>query len=66
MDYKQIKYILENNDYKEVIKAIFSFESGLEKESNIDELSKVFLDSKMPNFLDEELHFKTLELLKDE
>lgn len=66
MNWEQIKNILENNEYKEVIRAIFSFESGLTKESEIDELVTIYMDSKMPNFLDEELYFKAIEIERNE
>lgn len=62
MNWKEIKAVLDENEYREVIRAIFSFESGLNEVSKIDELIEIYLNTNMPNFLDQELYFKTIEL----
>lgn len=64
MNWKEIKTVLEENEFRTVIKAIFSFETGLTEEKELDELVEYFCDVDMPNFLDIDLSDKANELLE--
>lgn len=60
MDYQTIKAILEKQDYNEVVKAIFSFETGIENEHMLNHLLALYFE-KMDNFLDEELQLEAMK-----
>ncbi|WP_210141138.1 hypothetical protein [Staphylococcus sp. GDY8P218P] len=56
MNYEQIREILKDNNTQEVVKAIFSFETGIRDEDYLDKMVDFFYEDDMPNFLDVQLH----------
>ena len=64
MNWEEIKSILEENEMRTVVKAIFSFETGLTEEKALNELVEFFFEDDMPNFLDVDLSDKANELLE--
>lgn len=62
MNYKQIAEVLENENYREVLKGIFAFETRSLNNEFLEGLVDQFLDNdEMPNFLDKELHEYVME-----
>lgn len=56
MNYTEIKEILKNSDNHEVVKAIISFELGIEDEKLLDDINEFYFSNKhMPNFIDPEI-----------
>ena len=65
MEYAEIKNVLENSKVEEVVKAIFSYETGITDDRQLDELTNMYFDTKhLNNFLDEEISDKACELLE--
>ncbi|WP_323714545.1 hypothetical protein P3T97_14015 (plasmid) [Mammaliicoccus sciuri] len=64
MNFHEIKKILETENHREVCKAIFSFETGIQDELFLDDLVQFYLDDDMPNFLDVNIHDKVMKYLK--
>jgi len=57
MNYEEILEILESENYKDVIKAIFKFDTGIVDWEEIDVMVQAFIDDKYRcSFLDEDLH----------
>lgn len=57
MSYEEILEILERENYKDVIKAIFKFDTGKADWDEIDVMAQDFIDDKCRcSFLDEDLH----------
>ncbi|HFN8602483.1 TPA: hypothetical protein ACHHM1_002918 [Staphylococcus aureus] len=65
MNYEEIRNILEDNNVREVLKAIFSFETGLQESHLLNQLVEFYLEHDMPNFLDIDIYTKSLEIIKD-
>ncbi|HAR6193226.1 hypothetical protein [Staphylococcus pseudintermedius] len=61
MNYQEIKKILENSEVKEVVKAIFAYETGEEDESCLNYLTNYFFESDMESFLDGEIRELQME-----
>lgn len=55
MNYLEIKELLREQDQKEVIKAIFSYELLIGDEEKLEELYDFYYEHPMPNFLDFQL-----------
>lgn len=55
MSYKEIKKTLEDNDYTEVIKAIFSFDLNIEDEKLLNDVYEYYWEEPMSGFLDESI-----------
>jgi hypothetical protein len=56
MNYTEIRKILEESDNNEVVKAIISFELGIEDEELLNDINDFYFSNKyMPNFLDAEI-----------
>lgn len=61
-NYKQILEVLQQNDVREVVKAIFSYETGITDEADLDKLNHYYFEElDTPNFLDEDVYFKSME-----
>ncbi|MDW3868685.1 hypothetical protein QI345_13230, partial [Staphylococcus saprophyticus] len=61
-DYKDLLMEMKKLDYKETLKAVFSFETGIEDENYLESMAEYFIESDyIHNFLDEELYNKQLE-----
>lgn len=57
MSYEEILEVLERENYKDVIKAIFKFDTGKVDWDEIDVMAQDFIDDKCRcSFLDEDLH----------
>lgn len=64
-NYKDILDDLQQASYKESLKAIFSFETGVDDESKLNELVNYYMDKDtIPNFLNMDILEKTKELTK--
>lgn len=50
MSYKEIKKTLEDNDYTEVIKAIFSFDLNIEDEKLLNDVYEYYWEEPMSGF----------------
>ena len=56
MNYTEIKELLKNSDNHEVVKAIISFELGIEDEKLLDDINEFYFSNKhMHNFIDAEI-----------
>ncbi|MEJ7540413.1 hypothetical protein [Staphylococcus intermedius] len=55
MNYQEISNILENSDVKEVVKAIFAYETGEKDESCLNYLTNHYFESEMESLLDWEI-----------
>ncbi len=65
MKHTEIKTVLENSKVEEVVKAIFSYETGITDDRHLEELTNMYFDTKhLTNFLDEEINEKACELLE--
>ena len=61
-NYKQILEVLQQNDVREVVKAILSYETGITDEADLDKLNDYYFEElDTPNFLDEDIYFKSME-----
>ena len=61
-DYKDLLMEMKKLDYKETLKAVFSFETGIEDENYLESMAEYFIESDyIDSFLDEELYNKQLE-----
>ena len=64
--YRELLEILNKMDYKETLKAIFSFETGIEDEHYLNKMAEYFIyDDTCNNFLDERLYDKQEEYYKE-
>ncbi|QHW36863.1 hypothetical protein GZH82_05735 [Staphylococcus ursi] len=61
MNYQEIKNILENSEVKEVVKAIFAYETGEKDESCLNYLTNYFFEGDMESFLDCEIRELQME-----
>lgn len=55
MSYKEIKKTLEDNSYKEVIKAIVSFDLNIEDEKFLNDVYEYYWEEPTSSFLDESI-----------
>ena len=55
MNYKEIKKLLENQEQKEVVKPIFSYELLINDNEKLEEIYQFYYKNPMPNFLDYEI-----------
>lgn len=61
MNYQEISNILENSEVREVVKAIFAYETGEKDESCLNYLTNYFLEGDMESFLDCEIRELQME-----
>ncbi|EGQ3352345.1 hypothetical protein G0U15_002311 [Staphylococcus pseudintermedius] len=61
MNYQEISNILENSEVREVVKAIFAYETGEKDESCLNHLTNYFLEGDMESFLDCEIRELQME-----
>lgn len=62
MNYKQIAEVLENENYREVLKGIFAFETRYLNEEFLEGMVDQFLDDNgMATFLDNDLYEYVME-----
>ncbi|EHV5276280.1 hypothetical protein K0T78_002389 [Staphylococcus pseudintermedius] len=61
MNYQEISNILENSEVREVVKAIFAYETGEKDESCLNYLTNYFLEDDMESFLDCEIRELQME-----
>ncbi|OIJ29105.1 hypothetical protein [Staphylococcus sp. LCT-H4] len=60
--YKKLVAEMKKMEYKETLKAVFCFETGIEDEEYLSNMAEYFINSKqIHNFLDKELFDKQLE-----
>ncbi|WP_158262038.1 hypothetical protein [Staphylococcus gallinarum] len=52
MSYKEIKKMLEDNNYKEVTKAIFSFDLNIEDEKLLNDVYEYYWEEPTSGFLE--------------
>ncbi|MDV3053677.1 MULTISPECIES: hypothetical protein [Staphylococcus] len=65
-NYKNLLENMNKMEYKETIKAVFSFETGIEDEDYLNSMAEYFInDDTIHNFLDVELYEKQLEYYKN-
>ncbi len=63
--YYELVSDMKKMEYKETLKAVFCFETGIEDESYLSSMAEYFMNSQhLHNFLDEELYDKQLEYYK--
>ncbi|RBA02387.1 hypothetical protein [Staphylococcus arlettae] len=64
-NYKNLLENMNKLEYKETIKAVFSFETGIQDETYLNSMADYFInDDTIHNFLDVELYEKQLEYYK--
>ena len=64
-NYKDLLENMNKLEYKETIKAVFSFETGIQDETYLNSMADYFInDDTIHNFLDVELYEKQLEYYK--
>ncbi|MTV20085.1 hypothetical protein [Staphylococcus delphini] len=61
MNYQEIKNILENSEVKEVVKAIFAYETGEKDKSCLNYITNYYLEGDMESFLDCEIRELQME-----
>ncbi|MBZ8174992.1 hypothetical protein [Staphylococcus delphini] len=61
MNYQEITSILENSEVKEVVKAIFAYETGENDVSCLNYLTNYYLEGDMESFLDCEIRELQME-----
>ncbi|EPQ9603938.1 hypothetical protein ACUYUN_002590 [Staphylococcus pseudintermedius] len=64
-NYQELVSDMNKMEYKETLKAVFCFETGIEDESYLNSMAEYFMNSQhLHNFLDEELYEKQLSYYK--